>query len=248
MAGRVTAIIPARLESRRFPRKVLYPYHGKPLLYYVWNEISGIRKIDSLFIATDSNEVENTALSFGAKVVRTSGKHRTGTDRIAEAVKKVGGDIIINIQADNFGLKARTLSRIIGKIKDDKSIRYATMASPITTDKELFNPNVVKLVMSKDGHALWFSRFPIPYIRDVGKQKHSRQFPFLSHIGIYFFRRKALTEFGNWPRSTLEKTESLEQLRILENNRKIRVFKTMDTIVAVDTSQDLKNLKYLYRS
>lgn len=248
MAGRVTAIIPARLESRRFPRKVLYPYRGKPLLFYVWDQISRVRKIDRLFIATDSDEIEKSALSFGAEVVRTSGKHKTGTDRIAEAVTKVDGDIIINIQADNFGLKARTLSGIIGKIKDDKSVQFATMANPIVSDNELFNPNVVKLVLSGDGHALWFSRFPIPYLRDAGKQKHTRQFPFLAHIGIYFFRRKGLMEFSRWRRSALEKAESLEQLRILENNRRIRVFKTMDTIVAVDTPQDLKNLKDLYKS
>ena len=122
------------------------------------------------------------------------------------------------------------------------------MASSIKSDNELFNPNVVKLVMSGGGHALWFSRFPIPYLQNAGKRKHNRQFPFLAHIGIYFFRRKGLLEFSHWRRSTLEKAESLEQLRILENNRKITVFKITDNIVAVDTAQDLKNLKNLYKS
>ena len=248
MAERVTGVIPARLGSRRFSGKVLYPYQGKPLLFYVWNEVRKSRRIDRLVIATDSTEIMRAAESFGAEVIRTSARHRTGTDRVGEAVGHLGGDIVVNIQADNVGIKASGLSRIIGRMKEDRSIRYATLVSPIATDAELFDPNLVKAAVSADGHALWFSRLPIPYLQGVSGAGRARKFSFWGHIGIYFFRRRGLEDFVSWGRSPLEKAESLEQLRILENNRRIRVFKTRMRLVTVDTPQDMKKLKRIYES
>ena len=248
MAERVTAVIPARLGSRRFSGKVLYPYKGKPLLFYVWNEVRKSRRIDRLVIATDSAEIIRAARSFGAEVLKTSARHRTGTDRVGEAVSRLGGDIVVNIQADNLGIKAAVLDRVIDRMTEDKSIHYATLVSPIATDAELFDPNLVKAVVSADGHALWFSRYPIPYLQGVSKAGRAGRFAFWGHIGIYFFRRRALRDFVSWGRSPLEKAESLEQLRILENNRRIRVFKTRMRLVTVDTPQDMKKLKRIYDS
>ncbi|MDH4156972.1 MAG: 3-deoxy-manno-octulosonate cytidylyltransferase [candidate division Zixibacteria bacterium] len=248
MADRVTAVIPARLGSRRFSGKVLYPYKGKPLLFYVWDEVRKASRIDRLVIATDSVEIMQVARSFGAEVIRTSVRHRTGTDRVGEAVGHLGGDIVVNIQADNIGIRASVLSRVIDRMKADKSISYATLVCPIATDAELFDPNLVKVVVSADGHALWFSRLPIPYLQGVSSSGRVGKFAFRGHIGIYFFRRRALEDFVSWGPSALEKAESLEQLRILENNRRIRVFKTRMRMTTVDTPQDMKKLKRILDS
>jgi 3-deoxy-manno-octulosonate cytidylyltransferase (CMP-KDO synthetase) len=242
---RVTAIIPARLGSRRFSGKVLYQYRGKPLLYYVWKEASRSKLIDRLAIATDSSKIASVASSFGAEVVRTSKKHRTGSDRVAEAAGKIDGDIVMNIQGDNFGLRSAVLSAAIRKFRADRSDRFATLAHPIDTDTDLFDPNVVKVAVASDGYALWFSRFPIPYLQGVDGNCRARQFRFLKHIGVYFFRKTGLADYSAWKRGQFEKAESLEQLRIVENHGKIRVYRTQARTVSIDTPDDLKRIERL---
>ena len=247
MKQKVTAVIPARMGSRRFSGKVLYPYLGKPLLFYVWDEVRRAKTIDRLLIATDQAEVARAAESFGAEVVMTSKRHRTGTDRVAEAVKKTGGDIVVNIQADNFGLTGTLLDRVVEKMKRDKKMRFATLAFRIDDDRELFDPDLVKLVMNGEGQALWFSRFPVPFLRGAEDNKRTRQFKFYGHIGVYFFRRAALKAFAGWRRTPCEKAESLEQLRVLENGEKMRVFSTRLKIVSIDSPKDLKKLDNIYK-
>jgi len=246
MAPTVIAVIPARLNSKRFPNKVIYPYRGKPLLFYVYNEVRKAKKIDRVVVATDSRQVQKAVAAFGGEAVLTSRHHHTGSDRVAEVMQKLGGDIVINVQADNFGLKAPVLDRTIERLASNGSIEFATLARRLDTDEELFDPHVVKVVVAGGGTALWFSRLPIPYLRKADKKNRVKQFLFLAHIGVYFFRSRGLARFTRWKRSPLEKAESLEQLRILENSARITVFKTAMRPVSIDTPQDLKKLKRVY--
>lgn len=247
MAAIVTAIIPARLGSRRFSRKVLYPYRGKPLLFYVWQEITRAKAVDRVIIATDSSEIEKEASAFGAEVIKTSSKHKTGSDRVAEVAEHTGGSVFINIQADNFGLKPALLNRVIGRFCADRSAKFGTIAVPIKSDEDLFDPNIVKVIAGKDDHAIWFSRFPIPYLQHACDKNRSRQFKFLAHVGVYLYKKNALKLFRQWGQSSLEKAESLEQLRIIENGGRIRLYRSKTGPVSVDTPDDVVKLNSIYR-
>ncbi len=243
----VVAVIPARIGSRRFPRKVLYPYQGKPLFYYVWNEARKAKLVDRLLIATDNREIAEVSHGFGADVVMTMASHPTGSDRVAEVARKTTGGIFINIQADNLGLHRSMLDSALTKMLKDKKIAVATLARRITHDQDLFNPNLVKVVVDSQKDALWFSRFPIPYLQKFDRDSRSGAFRYLGHVGIYFYRRPALLEFARWNRSPLEKAESLEQLRILEHGGRIRVFETGRPVVSIDTPDDVAKMKTLKR-
>ena len=245
MSTQVIAVIPARLGSRRFKRKVLHPYQDKPLLFYVWDSIRKSRRIDRLLIATDSKEIMAAVSDFGAEAVMTSARLKTGTDRMAEVARRVKGDIYVNVQADNIGLKASVLDRMIDKFKAQKSVGFGTMARRIGSDDELFDPDKVKVIFNRRGEALWFSRFPLPYLQGAVKRNRARQFVFWEHIGIYFMRRPALLQFTRWGRSDLEKAESLEQLRVLENGAKMAVYPTTMKTVSIDSPMDLERLPSL---
>jgi len=242
MPPKVIAVIPARCNSSRFPDKVIYPYRGKPLLFYVYQEVMRAKKINRAVVATDGKRVQKALAPWGVEVMLTSLRHRTGSDRAAEVMQRLGGDIIVNVQADNLGLKATVLDRAIERIMADRSVEYATLVRRLETDEELFDPNVVKVVVTGDGRALWFSRFPIPYLRHATNRNRAGQFRYWRHIGIYFFRRRGLERFARWKQTPLEKAESLEQLRILEHGGTIRVFKTTMRSVSIDTPRDLKKL------
>ncbi len=246
MAASVIAVIPARLHSRRFPKKVMYPFRNKPLLFHVYDEVRKARTIDRVIVATDSREIIEAVRSYGGEVVRTSVRHQTGSDRVAEAARKIGGKIIINVQADNFGLKASVLDRVVSAMRKASAIQYATLIRKLTSDDELFDPNIVKVLVNRDNSARWFSRFPLPYLQNARESERVRQFPFWGHIGIYFFRRAALEQFARWRRTPYEKAESLEQLRILEHGGEIRVFKTTMRSVSIDTPEDVKKLASIY--
>ena len=245
MPAEVIAVIPARLGSRRFKRKVLHLYRDKPLLFYVWNSLRKSRRIDRLLIATDSREIRDTAADFGAEVAMTSANLRTGTDRMAEVARKVRGNIYINIQADNLGLKAAVMDRMIDRFRSQKSCDFGTMARRIGSDDDLFDPDKVKVIMNPRGEALWFSRFPLPYLQENASRNRAREFAFWEHIGIYFIRRPALLRFARWGRSAMEKAESLEQLRVLENGEKMAVYTTAMKTVSVDSPMDLERIRSL---
>lgn len=244
----VTAIIPARLASRRFSRKVLYPLKGRPLIFYVWQAVRQARLVNRLFIATDSVEVGRAVNSFGGAVIMTSKKPRNGTERAAEAVSGMKTDIVINIQADNIGKLGPVIDRVLKAMINDRKIEVATLARKIEGRdwrRILENPNVVKVIEGAGGEAAWFSRYPIPYIRSRGRRRAVDLFPFLEHIGVYFFRRKALERYVGWPQGRAEKAESLEQLRILENGKSIRLFTTRTEIISVDSKAALGSIKHI---
>lgn len=246
MAPRVVAVIPARLSSKRFSNKVIYPLNGKPLLFYVHREVSRAKSVDRVLIATDSREVAGAARGFGADVVMTSPGHRTGSDRVAEAVSGIGGKIILNVQADNFGLKGSVLDRLVRLMLEDSRIGFATLVHRITSDSELFSPDMVKVVMDNRDRALWFSRYPLPYLQGCKTQHRHNRSVFWGHIGVYGFRRSSLEQYASWRQTPLEKAESLEQLRILENGGEIRVLRTTMESISVNSPGDLKKLKRIY--
>ena len=244
--AKIIAVIPARMDSKRFPGKVAFLYNDKPLIYYVYNEISKSKKVDRLIVATNSKEIQSVVEGFGGEVIMTSSRHQTGSDRIAEVIKKTSGDIIVNIQADNFGVKAGVLDKAITKFTSNRNLQYGTLAYKIKDDRELMDPNLVKVVLSDEDYGLWFSRYPIPYLKSGNKKNQSAQHSFYGHIGIYFYRKQGLMKFAGWKRSICEKAESLEQLRIIENGEKIKVFKTKMSSVSVDDPEDVKKLSHIY--
>jgi len=236
---KILAVIPARFQSKRLPGKILTSIAGKPLLQRLYEEVSKSKLIDRLVVATDTKEVVNVVENFGGEAIITSKKHRTGSDRTAEVMSKSGGQIIINIQADHLGVGGAVYDRILKKIIENKSIDFATIIRKVEREEQLFNPNRVKVIADSSDDALWFSRYPLPYLRGV-KNRRLNLFDFYYHVGIYFFRRPALKKFASWNRTELEKAESLEQLRILENNFKIRLFRTKREILSIDAPEDLK--------
>jgi 3-deoxy-manno-octulosonate cytidylyltransferase (CMP-KDO synthetase) len=246
--AKVTAIIPARLESKRFSQKVLYPLKGRPLIFYVWRAVREAKLVNRVFVATDSEEIGRAVNAFGGAVILTSRKPRNGTERVTEAVQGIKSDIVIDIQADNLGPLGPVLDRVLKAMIRDRKIAVATLARKIDDRqwrKVLDNPNVVKVIEDSCGDAAWFSRCPIPFIRGLGRRRALDLYPYLEHIGVYFFRRKALEEYATQSPGRAEKAESLEQLRILEHGGKIRLFKTRAEIISVDSKQALKSIKNL---
>lgn len=247
MSPRVTAVIPARMGSSRFAGKVLAIHRDRPLLYHVWRRVCGCKTVSRTLIATDSAKIAAAADEFGAEVVTTSKRPRTGSDRVAEAMQGRSASIVINVQADCFGLPTAALDRVVTAMIQDSTIKYATLARRIGSDQELFDPGVVKVVTDSEGRALWFSRFPLPYLQNTVKGSRSGQFKYRGHIGVYFFRRPALEAFAKWKQTPLEKAESLEQLRILEHGGKMQVFNTSARTFSIDTPEDMKKIAKVYK-
>ena len=216
-------------------------------MYYVWREACRSQLVDEVVVATDSREVRDAATKFGASVLMTSSRIRTGSDRAAVVADKLGGRLIINIQADNFGLKASVVDRIVTEMLADRTVSVATLARRITSDDDLFDPDIVKVVLAADGRATWFSRYPLPYVRHAGDGPRVARHRFYEHIGVYFFRRSALAWFAGIPRTTCEKAESLEQLRVLEAGGKMQVYKTSVRTVTVDKPEDVEKLSTIYQ-
>lgn len=245
MKTKVLAIIPARLSSKRFPRKVLYEINGKPLVEHLYRELNRAKLINKVVVATDSDEVIKAVSKFGGEAVKTSRRHRTGSDRTAEVAQKLGGDIIINIQADNLGVKAGDYDKVISEMINNKTIKYATFAKRIENENELYDPNRVKVIFNREKEALWFSRYPLPFLQGENGNR-VKKFDFYYHVGIYFYRKSALKNFASNSRTSLEKAESLEQLRILENGGKIKIFKLKRKIWSIDTPDDTKKLVNIF--
>ena len=242
MKPKVLAVIPARFASKRFPGKPLSLIAGKPLIQHLYQTASKSKLIDRVVVATDSPEIEVAVLGFGGETIITSSAHRTGSDRAAEAMEKIGGEIIMNIQADHLGVTSAAYDRVLRAMLDDRKIRFATIARKVENEASLFDPNRVKLILDGDDFAYWFSRYPLPYLQGVNGNRLEK-YDFYYHVGTYFFRRVALRAFHTWPRTALEKAESLEQLRILEHREKIKVFKIKGKIWSIDAPQDLKTVE-----
>ena len=231
--SKVAGIIPARWGSTRFPGKPLYLIAGKPLLRHVWERCQRAKKLDSVIIATDDLRIANAAFDWGAEVALTSPRHKSGTDRVAEVAKK-GKEFgyVVNIQGDEPLVDPRLIDRIVEKLRSDRKIDIVTAAHSFEDAAEASSPHQVKVVLDLKGRALYFSRTAIPYPHNVSQIKYLR------HQGIYGFRRETLLQFVKWKPTLLERAESLEQLRALENGVSVHVLVTNDGSPGVDTPED----------
>jgi 3-deoxy-manno-octulosonate cytidylyltransferase (CMP-KDO synthetase) len=233
----VLGVIPVRYNSSRLPGKPLIPLRGKPLIRRVYERASKSKLLDSLLVATDDQRIKDKVKDFGGVVVLTSPKPRTGSDRVAEAVKNLKCDLILNIQGDEPFLKPQMLDQLISFMQKNKDVQMGTLARRVK-DKDFFeNPDRVKVVLDKNGNAIYFSRFPIPF------QRRKEKIDYFEHIGIYAFRKKFLSKYSQMKQTPLEKSESLEQLRALENGYKIKVLLTKYGSKSINSYVDLKGLK-----
>ena len=238
-------IIPARYASVRFPGKPLADLGGKPLIQRVCETAGNF--LDHVVIATDDERIMDAVERFGGEVLMTSDRHRSGTDRCAEAAavmnrKGYDFDAVINIQGDEPFIEKDQFELLMNAFSDPV-VEIATLAGPIRDQNELFNPNVVKVVRRKDGNALYFSRSPIPFIRQYEKNDWLKHYDFLHHLGIYAYRYNTLLEITRLTPSSLELAESLEQNRWLENGRNIRVCFTEKVNPGIDTPEDLERAR-----
>ena len=236
------AIIPARYASTRFPGKPLAMLGGKPVIQRVWEQVSSV--VDAAVVATDDERIAQTVESFGGRAIMTSPNHKSGTDRCWEAYQKQGEefDVVINVQGDEPFI-AHSQLRAIMACFEDENTDIATLVKPFAEEdglSALENPNSPKVVLDNDSCAVYFSRSVIPYLRGVEREDWLKHHTFYKHIGMYAFRRDVLGEVTALPQSTLEKTESLEQLRWLENGYKIGVGISDVETVGIDTPEDLE--------
>lgn len=231
----VTAIIPARWASTRFPGKPLVKLRGKPLVQHVWERANRAKSVDRVIVATDDMRIAEAAFDFGAEVALTSPKHPTGTDRLAEVAKKLkSAPIILNVQGDEPDIAPSTIDRLARALQENPELGMVTAANPITATTDIRNPNVVKVVTDLTGRALYFSRSAIPHDRDGrGGIKYLR------HQGIYGYRRKILLDFVKWKPTPLEQAEKLEQLRALEHGVSIGVIVVKKGSIGVDVPDDV---------
>jgi len=245
--NKAVGIIPARWGSTRFPGKPLHLVAGKPLLRHVWEKCRRAKSLDSVIIATDDMRIAESAFNWGAEVALTLVRHQSGTDRIAEVAKKARAfGYIINIQGDEPLIEPRLIDRIVKKLRGDREVEIVTAAHPFADPEDASSPHQVKVVVDLRGRALYFSRARIPFMMsDRSGRQGSRRSLHLRHQGIYGFRRETLLQFVRWKPSPLERAESLEQLRALENGVTVHVLVTKHGSPGIDTPADAKTLEQM---
>ena len=234
-----TGIIPARYASSRFPGKPLAMLGGKPVIQRVYEQVAAV--LDDAYVATDDERIFDRVTAFGGKAVMTRTDHKSGTDRIEEAVEKLGctADVIVNVQGDEPFIQ-RSQIETVCQCFEDPATQIATLGKPFESVEAMKNPNSPKIVLDDRHCAMYFSRSVIPFIRGVDEKEWLEHYPFLKHIGLYAYRREVLAEVTKLPQSSLEKAESLEQLRWLQNGYRIKVGLTDVETVGIDTPEDLK--------
>ena len=232
-------IIPARYASTRFPGKPLALLGGKPVIQHVYEKVAAV--LEAAYVATDDERIYDVVKSFGGQVVMTRTDHKSGTDRIEEAIEKIGGewDVVVNVQGDEPFVAKSQLDTICHCF-DDPTTQIATLGKPFESMEAVQSPNSPKIVVDNMGFAMYFSRSVIPYVRGKEKSSWLTHYPFLKHLGIYACRKDVLRQVTQLPQSSLEIAESLEQLRWLQNGFKIKVGTTDVETVGIDTPQDLE--------
>ncbi len=237
---RAIGVIPARWGATRFQGKVLANLLGKPVIQHVWENAKRAKTLDDLVVACDDEKIMKAVLAFGGKAVYTSPDQPSGTDRLAEVVNPMDVDIAVNIQGDEPLVKSIMIDSLVIALQNEKIAQMATVIKKIEDpEAELKNSNVVKVVIDKNGYALYFSRYAIPYNRTNEVDEKKRPV-YYKHIGLYAFTKDFLFTFRNLPKSSLEEAEKLEQLRALENGYKIKTVETKFDTVGIDRPEDLK--------
>jgi 3-deoxy-manno-octulosonate cytidylyltransferase (CMP-KDO synthetase) len=236
-------IIPARFASTRFPGKPLVVIDGRSMIERVYRQAGQARLLDGVVVATDDERIFEHVRAFGGECAMTADFHPSGTDRCAEVARLFPqAELIVNIQGDEPFIQPEQIDRLVAALRDDRRFPLATLAKRLDDPVALFNPNVVKVVFSAQRGALYFSRHPLPYVRDAAPADWLARHTFYKHIGLYAYRAKTLQRLARLAPTALERAESLEQLRWLEHGLKIKVVETELETVGIDTPEDLANL------
>jgi len=236
---KAVGIIPARYQSTRLPGKPLALILGKPMIWYVYQQAKKSRYLEEVIVATDDQRIVEAVESFGGKAVLTAREHRTGTDRLAQVAENMTAEIIVNIQGDEPLIQPEMIDQAIEPLLQDDTLVMATLKKKIDEQEDLHNPHLVKVVADKNNRALYFSRSLLPFPREETGQ------PVYKHVGLYVYRRDFLLAFSRMEPTPLEQTESLEQLRVLENGYPIYVVETPYSSQGVDTPEDLAKVTAL---
>ena len=231
------AVIPARFGATRFPGKLLKTIGDKTIIRMVYENAISTGLFDQVLVVTDSDEIFAEIKKHGGAVKKSIAEHASGSDRIAEAIKDIDTDIIVNIQGDEPFIVKKPLADLLQSFEDEK-VQVASLMKEFSSDEEIDNKNLVKVVCNAKNDALYFSRSPIPYKRNA-----TSSHPYFRHIGVYAFRKDTLLQFTQWPLGILENAEMLEQLRYLENGISIRMIKTDMNTIGIDTAEDLEKAR-----
>jgi 3-deoxy-manno-octulosonate cytidylyltransferase (CMP-KDO synthetase) len=240
---KVVCVIPSRYQSSRFEGKPLADIHGKPMIQHVYERVMRAASVTSAAVATDDDRIFDAVKKFGGNVIMTSPRHRSGTDRIAEAVEHLEieeSDVVVNIQGDQPLFETAQIDEVVAPLLNDPDENFCTLIYRIRREEEVHHPNAVKVVFDDNHYALYFSRATIPYVRD----RHE-DVVYYKHHGIYAYRKSFLKTFTHLPEGYLERMESLEQLRAIEHGYRIKVVETAYDSVEVDTPQELERVKSL---
>jgi 3-deoxy-manno-octulosonate cytidylyltransferase (CMP-KDO synthetase) len=242
ISPRVVVVIPARYGSTRLPGKPLISLAGKPMIQRVCERAQMAKRVGRVIVATDDERIVKAVETFGGEARMTRPDHRTGTERVAEVAAHVEGEVFVNVQGDEPLLDPMAVDTAVNALLEEEPAKIATVATPIKVPADIMDPNVVKTVLDFDGNALYFSRAPIPWVRDTASKVQVRH---LKHLGLYVFQRDALLEYPTLPQGELERVEQLEQLRWLENGWKIRVAEVEHDAVSVDVPEDVARVEKL---
>lgn len=241
-ASKVVIVIPARYGSTRLPGKPLVSLAGKPMIQRVYEQAKKAKTAGRVIVATDDERIVKAVEGFGGEARMTRTDHRTGTERIAEVAAHTEGVVYVNVQGDEPLLDPVAVDTAVNSLLEEPAAAIATVAVLIRTPADIMDPNVVKTVLDFEDHAIYFSRAPIPWVRDSAHKTHARH---LKHLGLYVFQREALLEYPTLPQGELERLEQLEQLRWMENGWKIRVAEVEHDAVSVDVPEDVARVEGL---
>ena len=234
------AVIPARFAATRFPGKLMQRIGDKTIIRMVYENVQAMGLFDDVLVVTDNDQIVEEINAIGGTVKKSSQEHPSGSDRIAEAIMDMDVDIVVNVQGDEPFVDISPLEKLLIAISEPDVV-VASVMQKIGMDEDINNPNFVKVVCDKNNNALYFSRSPIPYKRNL-----QSSLPIYKHVGVYAFKKNILLEFTKWPMGVLEQTEMLEQLRYLENGVSIKMVETTTSSIGIDTPEDLEKAKLYY--
>ncbi|HMD41446.1 MAG TPA: 3-deoxy-manno-octulosonate cytidylyltransferase [Candidatus Acidoferrum sp.] len=241
----VIVVIPSRYGSTRLPGKPLLALAGKPMVQHVYERAKRAQTVDRVVVATDDERIVVAVTAFGGEVRMTRADHRTGTERIAEVAAHERGDIFVNVQGDEPLIDPVAIDTAVASLLEEPVAQISTVATPIRHPGDIMDPNIVKTVLDFDSNGMYFSRAPIPWVRDRQQKVHLK---YWKHLGLYAFQRDALLEYPTLPQGELERIEQLEQLRWLENGWKIRVAEVEHDAVSVDVAEDVTRVEKLLKA
>lgn len=234
------AVIPARFAATRFPGKLMQRIGDKTIIRMVYENVQAMGLFDDVLVVTDNDQIVEEIKAIGGTVKKSSQEHPSGSDRIAEAIMDIDVDVVVNVQGDEPFVDISPLEKLLTVISEPDVV-VASVMQKLGMDEDINNPNFVKVVCDKNNNALYFSRSPIPYKRNL-----QSSLPIYKHVGVYAFKKNTLLAFTKWPMGVLEQTEMLEQLRYLENGVSIKMVETTTSSIGIDTPEDLEKAKLYY--